>query len=300
MIQIAKHSLYRKIRPGFFLALITGTVLGITLPTPAPVRAYLPSLDELKQQIDSRPGQIYRARIELKTTVYNPFVDENAALRGETMTPELPERGFTQVVHWIRESFLSVETMDHDGQLLNFYLHEGLEPIQSNLSETRQFDELDVLPPYLPFLENNSARWFQGFHRWGLSPNKVEIALGQKDKWFFLLNEQAHASVWVDKERLRPEKIITLVSGDDSGGLTLTIEFSDFLTVIEGEKGLPDVHYPATINYLINGKLFKRTELTSFLVNPSTRNFPVTKLRQLAREHYQPKPFSLIKKEKQP
>lgn len=252
--------------------------------------AYLPDLDELLVQIDKQPNNLTRAYIETSTQVYNPFVDINAEMRGEPQSSPMPERNFTQKIYWIAGSFLGVETYAEDGTLLHYYLDEGLGATQASLTDDRIFDTMDILPPYLPFLIPNPASWLSGSREWGISPSKVDIALSKKGKWFYILNEEDkdgegnQSALWLEKDKLRPEKLVTQIQSS-SAPMVLTIEFNDFLVAYYGRYGAPDVFYPMTINYLVNGRLFKRTEVVDFKGNPSTKGFPVSSLRKKAIEH---------------
>lgn len=251
-------------------------------------RAYVPSLKEIQRRIANRPEGISRAAIESHTVVFDPFAVPGApAGAADAPAPEarpvpLPERNFRQRVYWIAQSFLGIQTFDEEGRLLHFLLDEGLRPVSGNLDAARRFLDVDVRPAYLPFLEGGPGAWWQAMADWGIVPRSVELARGPKDAVYVKLVDSPGRALWIERETLRPVRVETLIAGGERP-LHLVIEFTDFLTVAEGTSRATDVFYPRTTNYLLDGRLFKQSRIVSFAADPSTRNFPVTALRERAR-----------------
>ena len=262
---------------------------------PASVLAYEPSLDEIISRSLGDRSYISRIIIESQSAVFDPLrvagdageSDGAEAVRMPGVGADEPvptreeDRAFRQTTYWARDKFLAVETFSEDGELLHFYLREALEPISVNISEERRFSELDVLIPYLPFIEGIREGWEEGLDRWGLQPATVDLVRATKGSIFYRLTEVPGKSVWLDRKRYYPVKIRTLVEGGVQP-LAMTIEFSEFLLFEGTEK--QTFGFPRTINHLLGGMLFKQTTVTSMLVNPSWRRFPLTRLRKKGRK----------------
>ncbi|NIR96627.1 MAG: hypothetical protein GWO39_00635, partial [Gammaproteobacteria bacterium] len=72
-----------------------------------------------------------------------------------------------------------------------------------------------------------------------------------------------------------------------------TLEFAEHL-LIEGVGSEPaPLYVPRTVNFLLNGRLFKQSRLLRFVPNPSTQGFPITRLRKLAAARHDARPPSL-------
>lgn len=276
------------------LAAVATAVLATALPEPAP--AYLPSLEDLYADVARRDPAIRRAVLETRTYVFDPLhrTVSSGDPHPDAVPPELPGRSFRQKIYWIRNAFLGIETLADDGTPLNFYLHEGFAPVQGNLTPSRSFSEADVVHPFLPFLTADAARWRQAMEFWGLNPQGVELARGPKGKPLYRLYEEGGASLWLDPETLRPVRLRTTMLGPNPQGRTLTIEFSEFMFIGERDRDEENLTFPRTVSFLLDGKLFKQTVLLRFEADPSTRNFPITRLRQEAAKVQSPRPISIL------
>ena len=259
-------------------------------------RAYEPPLEEMVKRILSKSTLTTRAIIRTRSVVFDPTgraesasdsAGQTIALRvpgvGPDEEPLVPreERTFWQMTYWVRNSFLAVETFSTDGKLLHFYINEAVQPFSFNLHEERFFSQLDVLLPYLPFVGETKTDWQEGLDRWGLQPASVDFVRASKGRVYYRLFEAPGKSMWVDRIRHLPVRINTLIEGGVRP-LALTIEFGDFLLFREGE-GEPFA-FPRTINYLLDGRLFKQTIVQQFDANPSWHRFPLTRLRNKRQE----------------
>ena len=268
----------------------------IALPL-APARAYVPSLEEIYQLVAGRQPAVQHAVIETRSTVFDPLGRSGKPAQSahpDAEPPALPERSFRQKIYWIRNAFLGIETYSEDGKLLHFYLHEGFRPVQQSLTDGRTFSESDVVHPYLPFVTVDPARWRQAIGFWGLQPATVEIVRGDKGEVLYRLAEDDTKSLWLDLDLLRPMLLRTRLSGGAGGGLTLTIEFREFMFI--GAKGsdAENFYFPRTVNFLLDGRLFKQTVVLSFDADASVQGFPITRLRALAAKVQAQQPVSLI------
>lgn len=269
--------------------------------------AYQPPVAEVVGRALQLESQVSRAIIHLSTTVYDPFAapadeapqpaeaggeEEVPPLEGEWVPVESPERGFRQVVYWVRGKFLAVETFSDDGRLLHFLLDEFYRPISKNLSETRQFSDWDVLPPFLPFAGMDAEGWLQGLAAWGVYPARVDLVRKTKAGILYRLVDTDVNWALVDRQNFRPVRIQT-TAGEGEEALTLTIEFSDF-TIFGGfPRERQNIAFPRTVNFLVNGRLAKQTRVGKFEANPSLAVFPITRLRRKARELAPPAAASL-------
>lgn len=256
--------------------------------------AYEPTVDEIVTRFLEKTPPTTRAIFETRSVVFDPFATGEPAAdaaEGATLTSgvgedeevqnEQPERAFIQTTYWIRNSFLAVETFSTDGELLHFYLGEKFKPISLNQSADRPFADWDVLSPYLPFLEAGAEGWREGLDRWGVQPERVEFIRTPKGLVYFKLVEGPGKSVWVDRFLHRPLKIETVIEGGPEP-LRLTIEFGEFMLFGDEEAG--PVMFPRTINYLLDGRLFKQTTVRRFENEPPWARFPLTRLRRKGRE----------------
>ena len=277
------------------LLILTALPAALLLAAHAPLRAYEPPMDEMVKRILSKSTSTSRAIIRTRSRVFDPSQGNgassdqagDAALRipgvgpDETLPVEQPEREFHQTTYWIRNSFLAVETFAADGELLHFYINEAMQPLSVNFSEERKFSELDILLPYLPFMEESRADWQEGLDRWGLQPASVDFVRAAKGKVYYRLLESPGKFLWVDRIRHLPVRLHTLLEGGRRP-LALTIEFGEFLLIQESEG--QTFAFPRTINYLLNGRLFKQTVVQKFDADPPWRRFPLTRLRKKGRE----------------
>lgn len=260
------------------------------------VSAYEPPIREIVTRFLENKSATTRAIIHSRSMVFDPFAapapageagaeaDQVVATgvgEDERLPVLQPERGFRQVTYWVRDIFLAVETFSLEGELLHFYLSETFRPISVNLHPERNFTDSDVLHPYLPFTGESAQGWWEGLDRWGLRPTAVEIVRVPKGGIFYRLVESEGKALWVERENHLPLRIETLIEGGEAP-TPLTIEFSDFL--LFGETTEDVFFFPGTINYLIDGKLFKQTRVRRMESNPSWRNFPLTRLRNKGRE----------------
>jgi hypothetical protein len=278
------------------VALSALAALLVALPL-APARAYIPSLAEIYQLVAQRQPPIQRAVLETRTYVFDPLGRSGEPVRDanpDAMPPALPERSFRQKIYWIRNAFLGIETFSEAGKLLHFYLNEGFRPVQQSLVEGRTFSEADVVHPFLPFVAVDPARWRQAINFWGLNPRTVEITRGDKGEVLYRLVEAEDKALWLDPELLRPVKLRTRLSGGPHAGSTLTIEFREFMFIGNSDNDADNFYFPRTVNFLLDGRLFKQTVVLSFEADPSVQGFPITKLRGLAAKVQEQQPVSLI------
>ena len=127
---------------------------------------------------------------------------------GDEASPRIVrERGFLQTIYWMRDRFLAVETFSEDGQPIHIYLDDGLQPISVGLAGDRKFSDWDILPPYLPFVEENREDWLEGLNRWGLLPHRVDLVRAAKGRIYFRMFESPGKSVWIDRERYLPVRL---------------------------------------------------------------------------------------------
>lgn len=269
-------------------------ILTLLASSTPPAQAYEPPLEEIVARVLKDRSFYSKVIIETHSEVFDPMsqAGSGAAAAGavvripgvgadETVPIRQEDRAFRQSTYWVRDMFLAVETFSLDDEPLHFYLREALRPISVNLTESRKFSDWDVLVPYLPFIEDNREDWLEGLGRWGLLPATVDLVRAPKGRILYRLMESPGKSVWIDRMHHLPVKINTRIEGGTQP-LDITIEFGEFL-LFQGEQD-QQFEFPRTINYLLDGRLFKQTTVTGILVNPSWRRFPLTRLRKRGRE----------------
>ena len=297
LIRTARHLSAMIAQPPFMRSTVAALVLGLLLMgLPAPsAQAYIPSLDEIFQLVAVRPPALQRAMLETRTYVFDPL-HRAGQTAGDTnpdaMPPELQAREFHQKIYWIRNAFLGIETSAEDGTPLHFYLNEGFRAVQGDLASGRSFTEADVVHPYLAFVSADPARWRQAINFWGINPRKVDIVRGSKGEVYYRLLEDEDKALWLDPETLRPVRLRTRLEGGEHGGRTLTIEFREFMFIGGASSDAEDFFFPRTVDFLLDGKLFKQIVVLRFEADPSVQGFPITRLRGLAAKVQPPEPVS--------
>ncbi len=301
-------------------ALLTKALLTIVLLGSAPQAslAYYPSMKDLFLRITTRNQAIDRAIILTRTIVFDPLglfkagdVEEagasakntakNAATQSDapgtnpvkteskpdpaewtTEEQEIPAREFHQRIYWIRGHLLAIETLSKSGELLHFWMLDEGNAFQAAVSKERQFSDADILPPYLPFLSAIEHRWRGGMEYWGVSPTQVNLALGEKGAILLKLEDGPDRALYLHQKWLRPEKLVTVITGNEKPQV-LIIEFGKFLVFQKNSADGQESHYPARVDFLLDGRLFKQSHVLKFRANPSMRRFPIKRLRALAK-----------------
>lgn len=254
---------------------------------PQPLWSYEPPLADIYQRILSRTPKVSRAIIRTRSRIYQAlperFPEGAGPVPGDAPPVARQEREFWQTIYWIRHRVLAVETFSGSGELLNLMLDEGFAPVLVNTDSARVFSRLDIVPPYLAFVQGTREDWTAGLRLWGVQPSGYDLVRSGKDSFFIRLQEGPGKSVWVEQEGLRPVKIKTLVD-DPERPFALTIEFVDFLHVGGHNAEEKNLHYPRTTNYLVDGRLFRQTNVISLQADPRLAKFPLRRLRALGRE----------------
>ncbi|MBI4082311.1 MAG: hypothetical protein HY423_06835 [Candidatus Lambdaproteobacteria bacterium] len=263
---------------------LVALLLGL-LASPRAALAYEPSLEELYANLLAKAPTISRLILRLHTTVYDPLV-AHPAPRADAALPEpppreQPEREFLQAVYWMRGQLLAIETTSPGGSPLHFYYDEGFRPLTVNAGEKRTFADLDILPPYLPFIEGTLADWRRGLGAWGVLPDRYELARAPKGVVYYRLEEAPGKAAWIDKGPLRLARIDTRIGGDELP-ISLSIRFNDFLSYGEAAVSEKNMEYPLLTDYFAEGRLFRQTRVADIQVDPPVSRFPVQRLREQA------------------
>jgi len=246
--------------------------------------AYEMPLAELYQRILARAPAVSRAIIDTSTTVFAAYPQAPTGildLPADAVPVERPERAYRQRIYWIRDRFLGVETFSATGARLNLFIDEGFQPVMFNTEPQRLFAARDVRPPFLPFLGETLAGWRAGLNDWGVLPSRYDLVQNPKGTFFYRLLDGPGRTAWVEREPLRLTRIETEVPGEERP-IALTIHFVDF--VFSGELDPPErnLRYPRTVDFLVDGRLFKQVNLVDVQSDPPLASFPVTRLRREA------------------
>ena len=247
---------------------------------------YQPSLEEAMTRILYTSSGVTRGIFEFKSRVYDPVKNRSSRedASSERIPPELSERNFNQKIYWIKGAFLAIETFSEDGKPLHFYIEENFTPVSAILDEARPFSARDVFHPYIPFIDGAIGNLKSGIGLWGVQPTRVRIIRGGKGEVFLRLEESTRKALLINRSDWRADKIETRIEGG-TRPLNLTIEFKDFVYAGNQQDETHDLRIPRTVNYLLDGNLFKQTVLIKFSVNNNWRFFPLSRLRKEAEKH---------------
>lgn len=300
------------LRPVPLSAFLASALLCALVLLPSTGGAFVPDEEQLWAFVRVGRPQITALIVETRNRVFDPaatatadqvteFSAGESTAGMDTVPVEVPSRAFRQRIYWQAPAFLAVETLAEDGTLLHFYMEEGSEPISVSRDETRPFSLLDVWPAYLPFAGADPQAWRRGAMLWGLAPHDITLVHTSKERIIYQLAAPGAAlgdGLWIQRDPLRLVRFSVRVpasgmtgsgkSGDPKTGsgaeTTLTLEFGNFFlddsVTLEGSD--TPVYYPATSNYLLNGKLIRQTSTVSLQVNPTARDFPLNRLHQQA------------------
>ena len=287
-----------------------GLISAVLMVWPHFAGAYLPPVEEVFERILVGNRGLTRAIIRLRTIVFDPFPEVGPASSSrqgvgtaaggeggaEPVPRELAEREFFQTVYWVRNVFLAIETSSREGKPLHFYMDENFRPVAVNLQPERPFSAWDVRLPFLPFMEDSTTDVAAALDSWGLQLTQVRLVRGSKGAIWFGLEESPEKFLIVNRENSRPLKLQTQVRGAGNTQ-TLTIEFNEYLQFGDRPLAAPIAVFPRTINYLLDGRLFKQTVLLRFQYMPSWNRFPLTKLRAKGRGFIEPRRIFLFGKD---
>ncbi len=260
-----------------WMAIVLLGAAGFTLPV-APALAYVPSQEDLLAQLAAGAPGVSSAILELRCSVFPLPPPANAVPGAQPMAD--PARSFRQHVYWQRGRLLAVETVAEDGALLHVLLQEGGFIQAAQVTAARQFSLADVRPLMFPFLEGTVAAWRDELGYWGVRPAAVDLVLVKTAQWYRLTDGPDRA-LFVDKDSLRPARLVTQVQGGPVPWL-VSVEFSDFVSFATKGPEKDQLTIPRRVTYALNGAAFKDVRMTGFEVDPPARRIPLARLRQLA------------------
>ncbi|MBI3993209.1 MAG: hypothetical protein HY342_08040 [Candidatus Lambdaproteobacteria bacterium] len=250
----------------------------------SPAWAYEPTLGEIYTRILERSSVYAGAILSLENMVYDaqPGVIAEASQEQTDREPAvMPAWGFRQRVYWLRRGFLAIETFDMEGKPLHYYYDEGFGETSVNLDAVRQFETVDILHPFLPFLGESRSAWEKGATTWGILPQRVTINRTPKGNVLYGLQEAHGKAVWVDAVDYLPLRVESVALGGNHIA-ELRIEFGPYMIFGEQTDESRNLVFPRSVLFLLNGRLFKRSVLKDMDYDPNMREFPLTRLRQRA------------------
>lgn len=186
---------------------------------------------------------------------------------------EIPEKSFSQHIVFVRDEFLSIETMDQTGRVLHLYVREiGGDKFSVSFDDDRVFTEADVVYPSIILFTKHVAQLKMGLYDFGIAPNKVHILLRDHTNYYQVGSSTAHALIDPTAFRLIEMKRQVQVLGRY---YPLTIQFLDW----DSETG----RIPQTIRFFIKSRLFKAVRISEIRFHRvfAARNRVVEKYRDL-------------------
>jgi hypothetical protein len=269
------------------LWIIGGLSACAVLAGPRPARAYVPSAQDLFDQLSLQVPLVSRAILDLRVLVFDPAPRQgDLPAEGEgSVEPEpveQPERGFRQRLYWIRDQLAAVETFSNTGELLHVYVNEGVAEGAVNLSQTRHFETLDVLHPFLPFMGGRPDDWRQGLAQWGIQPWRVGLRPGYKLRNLYRVGMPGAPAAYLDPTRLALVSLETRIL-TDGAPLRLSVNFGEAVLLGENLKREEQLYFPRVASFFLNGRLFKQIRVVRALTDPPLAAFPLARLREQAR-----------------
>lgn len=141
---------------------------------------------------------VYQFYAEVNVSVFDPEefagLEENVDLN--LIPYEIPEKSYQQRICFVRDEFLSIETVDSNGNVLHIYIHEfGGEDFSMNLGEERQFTDEDVYFPAIVLYTKSLNLLQKGIHNLGITPLALQIADQNKQIFYRIGSDKSFLKV---------------------------------------------------------------------------------------------------------
>ncbi|MBU2514459.1 hypothetical protein KJ966_24255 [bacterium] len=229
-------------------------------------------------------SSVFQFYIELNVSVYDP--EEFASLEEEVdlnLIPyEISEKSYKQKICFVRDEFLSIETVDLNGKALHIYMLEiGGNKFSTNLSDQREFSDEDVLFPTIMLYTKHLSLFKKSIYRYSIIPASLEIS-SQNDLVFYKIGS-GNSFMKVDPDSFHIFELLYQVQ-IRGRYFPLVVSFLDW--------DLQRKVIPETTRFYIKSRLYKETRISSIQYSGiySKRNSVLQKYKDLLPSRF---PFSV-------
>lgn len=209
--------------------------------------------ESVLHQVLEKSSNVYQFYAETKVSVYDP--EAFAALSDETDTRlkpyELNDKSFFQNIVFVRDEFVSIETLDDAGNVLHVYVQEiGGRKFFENLSTERFFNEQDIRYPSLTFFTKFIELFEKNLASYSISPNDLKY-INQEYKLLYQLGTEQN-NIKIDPNSYNVLEFQNQIQ-IQGRYYPIQIEFSDWN---RQRESIPEV-----IRYYVNSRLFKESRI---------------------------------------
>ncbi len=229
-------------------------------------------------------NHVFQFYLEVNVSIFDP--EEFASLEEEIdlkLIPyELIEKSYQQNICFVRDEFLSIETVDENGTVLHFYIYEiGGKQFSSNISDQREFADEDVLFPAMILYTKHLNQLKKGINRYSIIPASLRISNQNNLIFYKIGSDSSYLMVDPDSFRVFELGYQTQIRGRY---FPLKISFLDW----EPKKKV----IPETTRFYINNRLFKEIRISKISYSGiyKKRNAVLRKYKDLLPSKF---PFSL-------
>ena len=204
-------------------------------------------------QVLEQNSKIYQFYLEVKVSVFDP--EAFAPLHEDadtTIKPyAIPEKSYLQNIVFVRDEFVSIETVDEFGEALHIFIDElGGKKFSENLSSTRQFNNEDIYFPALIFFTKHLALLEEQLNRFHVTPIGLTYI---KERYKMLYK------VGTDTNNLQIDPNTFKVLGMQSQIQIQGRYYPHLITFSEWNKERESI--PELTRYYVNSRLFKETRI---------------------------------------
>ncbi len=220
-----------------------------------PAKAAFIKPDSALHQVLERNGKIYQFYLEVKVNVFDP--EAFAALYEDAETTikpyAIPEKSYLQNIVFVRDEFVSIETLDESGEVLHIFIHElGGGKFSENLSSTRQFNNEDIYFPALIFFTKHLALLEEQLNRFDIAPIDLTYI---KERYMTLYK------VGTETNNLRIDPNSFKVLGMQNQIQIQGRYYPHLITFSDWNKEKESI--PELTRYYVNSRLFKEIRIVS-------------------------------------
>ncbi len=220
---------------------------------------------------------------EVRVSVYDPEafapLDEESNLNLQPY--EIKEKSYFQQVVFIRDEFVSIQTMDDSGNPMHIYIHEiGGATLSKSLSSQRFFSSEDVQFPAIILFTKHLSLLSISLEEMGIDHTQLQISHQKYLIHYLIGNEENHLRVDTNSfKALGINRQIQI----DGRYYPMTIVFSDW---DEKRQAIP-----LTTRFYVKSRLFKEISIEKirFRGISTQRNAILKKYKYLLKADY---PFS--------
>lgn len=208
-------------------------------------------------------------RFETKVQVFDPLPPRKADGTVSAVSLPLPQRGYTQRIHWKDSSLLAVETFSASGSLVHhWWSYEGE---QREWRGAPGFTQDEVQWLWLEFTSRRRLTREQALREWGVRSFRVSQELdGDNNVYYRVGHPTSGAHAWIDPQTFQLHALRQPILLPDGQEWMLEVIYLDFKTYRQQD-------YPSVAEYRLNGKLLKKMTITQL---ERIGDLPVGSLRE--------------------